>query len=237
MTYIQPLILFASTVALLGLMRVSPGRGRRLALTGVLGFLLLSWPPVDWLLSRPLELPFPVARFSPSPDLEAIVVLGSGVQTPACERPYLLPDGDTFARCEHAAWMYRQRPSVPVLACGGGPVAVMMRELLQRAGVPENMIWLDLLSRSTHENAKYGARILRAHGVRRIALVVEAQSMLRAQACFRKEGFAVTPAPSDFRTFGPWRNELMPNWQTIRRNEITLHEFVGYAWYRLRGWV
>jgi uncharacterized SAM-binding protein YcdF (DUF218 family) len=112
-----------------------------------------------------------------------------------------------------------------------------MRELLRRAGVPESAIWSDPLSHSTHEHAVNGAKILRSRGIRRIALVVEAQSMLRAEACFRKEGLSVVPAANDFRTFGPWRNELIPNWQTIRRNEITLHEALGLAWYRLRGWI
>jgi uncharacterized SAM-binding protein YcdF (DUF218 family) len=235
-TYTQPLILLASIVALIGLARVKPGRGRMLALAGVLGFLLISWPPMDWLLSRPLEMHYPVRRFTPGPELQAIVVLASGAEHANYERPYILPDSDTFARCEHAAWIYRQRP-VPVLACGAGPVSVIMRDLLRRAGVPETMIWTDQLSLSTHQNAVYGARILRDHGIQQIALVVEAQSMLRAEACFRKEGIAVTPAPSDFRTFGPWHDELLPNWQTIRRNEITLHETVGLVWYRLRGWI
>jgi uncharacterized SAM-binding protein YcdF (DUF218 family) len=112
-----------------------------------------------------------------------------------------------------------------------------MRELLRRAGVPENMIWTEERSRSTHENAMYGTAILRQHGVEHIALVVEAQSMPRAAACFRKEGLNVTPAPSDFRTWGPLRDELVPNWKALRRNEITLHEVLGLAWYRLRGWI
>jgi uncharacterized SAM-binding protein YcdF (DUF218 family) len=236
MTYTQPLILLVSVIALIGLARVKPGRGRLLAFSGVFGMLLISWPPIDWLVSRPLEMSYPVRRFRPTSDIQAIVVLASAAEHPHFERPYVLPDADTFARCEHAAWIYRQMPA-PVLACGAGPVAVIMRDLLLRAGVPESMLWTEQLSRSTHENAVYGGRILRQHGVQRIALVIEAQSMRRAEDCFRKEGFAVVPAPSDFRTFGPWQNELIPNWQTIRRNEITLHETLGLAWYRLHGWI
>src|SRR5581483_6389830 len=126
-------------------------------------------------------------------------------------------------------------------ACGNpggtGLAGRTMRELLRRAGVAENMIWTEEGSRSTHENAVFGAEILRKHGIQRIVLVVDAQSMPRAEACFRKEGMIVSPAPSEFRTFGPWSEELIPNWKALRTNEITLHEVMGLAWYRLKGWI
>jgi uncharacterized SAM-binding protein YcdF (DUF218 family) len=112
-----------------------------------------------------------------------------------------------------------------------------MRELLVASGVPETMIWTEELSRSTHENALYGTRVLRLHGISRIALVVEAQSMVRAAACFRKEGIVVVPAPSDFREFGPLADEVLPSWKAIKRNEISAHELLGLLWYRIRGWV
>jgi uncharacterized SAM-binding protein YcdF (DUF218 family) len=112
-----------------------------------------------------------------------------------------------------------------------------MRDLLRQKGIPENMIWVEGNSRSTHENAVFGAAILRAHDITRIVLVVDAQSMPRAAACFRKEGLAVTEAPCNLRYLGPWREELLPHWNAIRRNEITLHESLGFAWYWIRGWI
>lgn len=241
MTYIQPLLLIFLTTALVGLLAVRPRKGKYIALSGVLGILLISWPPLDWLFSRPLAARYPVRPFVPPPNLEAIVVLGSAVEPPQFEQPYPLPDDQTFRRCEHAAWIYRRYGPLPVLASEGRPYrgwsGGLMRELLLRAGVAGDMIWMEQESRSTHENATFGARILRSHGVKRIALVVDAQSMPRAAACFRKEGFDVTPAPVDFRTWGPLSDELFPNWHAIQRNEITLHEVLGLAWYRLRGWI
>src|SRR5207248_2407782 len=120
-----------------------------------------------------------------------------------------IPDQETYERCEFAGWLYKNRQPLPVLA-SAGQAAIPMHELLRRAGVPEDMIWIEERSRSTHENAVYGAEILRQHGIHSIALVVEAQSMLRAEASFRKLGFEVLPAPSDFRDFGPLSEELMP---------------------------
>lgn len=242
MTYTKPLILLFSILALIGLARLRHCKGSLISKVGVIGLMLVSWPPVDWLLSRPLEAPYAVRPYQAA-DVQAIVVLSSTVRPPRYERPFPIPDRDTYERCEFAAWIYKHSRPLPVLACGGRPNpraqpdSVTMRQLLLRAGVPETMIWTEELSRSTHENAVYGAEILRKHGVSAIALVVEAQSMRRAEACFRKQGIGVAPAPSAFRDFGPWPEELIPSSGAIARNEITLHEVAGLGWYWLRGWI
>jgi uncharacterized SAM-binding protein YcdF (DUF218 family) len=99
------------------------------------------------------------------------------------------------------------------------------------------MIWLEEKSRSTHDNAVFSAAILRRHNVAKALLVVEAQSMRRAEACFRKAGIDVLPAPSARRRIGPFFRELTPTWRAINRNEITLHELLGLAWYWAHGWI
>jgi uncharacterized SAM-binding protein YcdF (DUF218 family) len=242
MTYIQPLILLFSAMALIGLVRHRRCEGALLPMVGTLALLLLAWHPVAWVLSRPLEARYPV-RPPQSTGARAIVVLSSSVDPPHFERPYPLPDQETYRRCETAAWLFRQAEPVPVLVSGGlgpgieQPYSATMSELLQRAGVPKSMIWIEQRSRSTHENAVYTAEILRKHDVSRIVLIVDAQSMPRAAACFRKEGIDVIPAPSSFIEFGPLADDLIPSWRGIRDNEITLHESVGLMWYWLRGWI
>jgi uncharacterized SAM-binding protein YcdF (DUF218 family) len=240
MTYTQPLILLLAAAVIAGVATLPRSKGRRVALASLFGLFLLSWPPVDLLLGLPLEWSsYPVRPFNPPPGIQAIVVLGSSAQPPRYERPYTSPDIDTFRRSEHAAWIYRSFGPLPVLACEGPhwQKQSLMRELLRRAGVADNMIWVENRSRSTHENAVFGAAILREHAIERVALVVEAQSMLRAAASFRKQGITVVEAPSEFRTLGRWNKELIPSWHAIRRNENTLHEALGLAWYRLRGWI
>jgi uncharacterized SAM-binding protein YcdF (DUF218 family) len=229
-------------IAFVGVIRRQNGNGYGSALLGLMGLALLSWPPVDWLLGRPLEGRYPVRPFEDS-SLQAIVVLSSAVHAPDFERPYPLPDEETQNRCAMAAWLHHRYQNAPVLACGGAgksgdqPFSVVMRELLNRSGVPESMIWTEERSHSTHENARFGAGILRQHGIMRIALVVDAKSMPRAAACFRKEGITVLPAPCSFRELGSLSEELLPAWGAIRRNEATLHETLGFAWYWLHGWV
>jgi uncharacterized SAM-binding protein YcdF (DUF218 family) len=241
MTYIQPLLFIFLIAASIGLMRPRQGKRSVLANLGVLGILLLSWPPVDWLLSKTLEARYPIQPF-PSAPAQAIVVLSSAANPAIYQRPYPLPDKETYQRCDFAAWLYKNWQPLPILVAGGKgakgnqAVSVTMRQLLQRDRVPESMIWTEEGSSSTHENAVFGAKILRQHGISRIALVVEARSMPRAAACFRKEGITVIPAPCEFREFESL-GEFIPSWKAIKRNEETLHETVGLAWYWLRGWI
>jgi uncharacterized SAM-binding protein YcdF (DUF218 family) len=246
MSYTEPLLTLFFLLGLLGAVSLPKCRGKTLVAAGLLGLLTVSWPPLDWLFSRPLEMWYPVRPFPASP-ADAIVVLSSGVDTPHYERPFPLPDKDTYTRCRFAVWLYQHWKSLPVLACGGRgtqpaeggapPFAESMREVLTAAGVPNSSIWTEDRSRSTYENALYGAEILRSRGVSRIVLVVEAQSMVRAAACFRKQGIEVVPAPSDFRQWGPLSEEVFLSWKAVRRNEITLHEMLGLLWYRLHGWI
>ncbi len=238
-TYTQPLLAILSIIALAGL----GFRKRSVERVALAGFLLVSWPPAEWLLSRPLEAPYPVRPFRCPAGVQAIVVLSSTADAPGPARPFPLPDRATFSRCEFAAWVQKNRPDLPVLASGGfggghqPPLAETMRELLRRDGVPETMIWTEDRSRNTHESAVYCAGILRSRGIREIALVVEARSMYRAAACFRKQGVTVVPAPSAFREWDTLGRELLPGWRAIARNELTLHEIAGIIWYRLNGWI
>jgi len=241
MTYLEPLLVVFIAIALAGLLAVRSQRAKYIALAGVLGILFISWPPVDWLLAQPIQSQFPLRPFQPPRGLQAVVVLGSSIAPAGYERPYPRPDWATYDRCEYTAWIYRQYGLLPVMVCEGfqrtAKGAQTMRTLLVRAGVDEKMIWSEQRAGSTLYNAVYGGEILRAHGVKKIALVVDVQSMPRAAACFRKQGFDVTPAPMEFRTWGPLQEELLPSWKSIRRNEIALHEWLGLAWYRWHGWI
>lgn len=243
MTYTQPLLTTFLLIAAAALLTGRAGLRKTLALTGVCGLFLVSWPPLDWLFSRPLEARYTIRPFAASPGLQALVVFSEQVEPPHFERPYSLASGDTYERCLYAAWIYRRYGPLPVVVSGGatGPgfpaAALTMRDILTGNGVAANMVWTEEQSKTTHENALDSAVILRQHGISRVALVVDATSMPRATACLRKLGIEVSPAPSNFRQWGPLREEILPGWKAIRRNENTLHEMLGLIWYRVRGWI
>ena len=243
MSYIQPLLTIVLAILVAGVWRcwTSEGKRMRLLVGGVLALFLLSWPPAAWLLSLPFDGWYS-PRALPIGEAQAIVVLASGVLPPVPQRPFPLPDLGTYERCQYAAWLYKNWRPLPVVACGGSshnqePSAAAMRRILQAAGVPESMIWIEGRSHSTYENALYGAELLRAKGVRHVALVTEAYHMLRAEKCFRKQGLSVTPAPCGFHTLEVRFDGLIPGWRAIYQDERTLHEAVGLAWYWIRGWI
>ena len=60
--------------------------------------------------------------------------------------------------------------------------------------MPESQVWIADKSRSTYENAKYGAELVKGRGISRIVLVTDAYHMPRAEGCFRKQGLSVAPA-------------------------------------------
>jgi uncharacterized SAM-binding protein YcdF (DUF218 family) len=183
-----------------------------------------------------LEGRYAVQPFVQMAGLEALVVLSEGVEPANIERPYPLASQNTTQRCLYAAWIYRRYGERPVLV-SGGRYALTMRDILVRNDVAESSVWIEEKSQSTRENAVYSAEILRRHGVSRVALIVDATSMPRAAACFRKLGIEAIPAPSKFRDFGRLSDEFLPNWKAIRQNEDTLHEMLGLLWYWMRGWI
>jgi uncharacterized SAM-binding protein YcdF (DUF218 family) len=238
-TYSQPILAVCFLLAVIGWIRLRR-RGRYgTLLAAFLLLFLASWPPADWLLSRPLEARYHIRPFASEP-VDAIVVLSASVEPPHYERPFALPGSGTVERCAYAAWIHQRWPNLPVLACGGGtplPASRAMAELLREKGVPESLIWTEERSTSTYQNALYGAEILKRHGIRRVALVVDAKSMPRAEACLRKQGIMVVPAPSSFTQWEAKIGDLLPDWRAVRRNEETLHETLGLTWYWIRGWI
>jgi uncharacterized SAM-binding protein YcdF (DUF218 family) len=240
MSYLQLLLLVCLSVSAAGYLRIRDRPRPRLLSAGLLALFLLSWPPAEWLFSRPLEIWYPLRPFPANSHPEAIVVLGGTSSPPTYQRPFALADRDTFQNVSMAAWLHSRLPNVPILACEGShrpyTYPSPMYEFLKNAGIPGDLLWLESSSRNTHENALYGAAILRAHGIAHITLVTDAQSMPRALACFRKLGFDVAAAPSDFSELD-FGEDLLPGWKAIERNERTLHELLGLAWYRVRGWI
>jgi uncharacterized SAM-binding protein YcdF (DUF218 family) len=241
MTYTEPLLALTVIVSFMGLLLLPHRRGRRLLWMGLISLFLVSWAPADWLFAQVLEWPYRAVR-RPDGPAQAIVILSSHVEPSSSATPFAMPDDLTFARCRYGAWLYRQWRPLPVFVSGGGSnndgsYARAMAQLVEAEGIPKAEIVLEEKSRNTHENAVFTARLLRERGFHTIVLVTEADSMLRAEKCFHKEGMTVVPAPFRHRTLGYDFADLLPSWQAVRRNERTLHELGGLAWYKLRGWI
>lgn len=220
----------------------STGRGSRFGKAVAVLLFLFCWTPLSMLALRAVQSSY--SRQPPQDqDAGAIVVLAGTVHDPFAPLPVPLLGHNTYERSRYAAWLHKEWRSLPVLASGGSPRAAQhqadsyaMREFLIHQDVAPSMIWVEDRSRSTAENASYSAAILNSKGIRKIVLVTDVVHMRRAQKCFEKLGFSVIPAPCGFRPvyeFEP--HDALPDWRAISWNEEMLHEFLGLAWYWVRG--
>jgi uncharacterized SAM-binding protein YcdF (DUF218 family) len=246
-TYVEPALPLLLLIGFWGLLRAwRQHRTRRPwpETIALIGITFLSMKVGAWALSRPLEGGYHRNPF-PQEDADAIVVLAGTVSPPVQGRPYSLPAQDTYRRLQHTLWLFRHWKPLPILVSGGitdsavmrAPHSETMRRVLESEGIPSAMIWTESQSTNTHENARYGSEVLKAHGVSRIVLVTEATSMPRAARSFQKFGIDVVPAPARYIQLSGDYTDFLPSWTPIAQNGETVHELVGLVWYKLRGWI
>jgi uncharacterized SAM-binding protein YcdF (DUF218 family) len=218
---------------------------RRLVLVVLVPFLLfgvLSLPAVGHLAVGSLEWRYPPQSNEPG-DAGAIVVLSGYARPPSETVPEVELGSDTMLRCLHAVRLYKAKPR-PILVSGGradakGPsLARSMRDFLAGQGVKEEDLLMDEEARNTYENALLSGEILSRLGFSRIVLVTSAFHMQRSERCFRAQGFQVVTSACDYRAVrAAWSpcDFLLPSPHSIGGVEIAVHEWLGTAWYWLRG--
>lgn len=195
-------------LALLGVLIALRRRGLGLALAtfGIVAALLLSTNGFALVLARHLMPPVAAATPQQVREVEAIVVLGGGVESQAPEYGVAQPGEQALQRLRYGAWLAR-KTGKPLAFAGGVGWAAAGMQTESEGAVARRVLqedyglavrWVDDQSRDTAENAARMAELLRRDKVRRIALVTDATHMARAVAAFRGAGFEVVPAPTDF---------------------------------------
>lgn len=227
-------------LALLGLWWARRARalGLAVAAAALLGLLALSTGVAAHALIRTLE-PAPLADAAAA-HAQAIVILGGGRNRGAPEWGGETVRTTTLQRLRFGARLARAT-GLPVLVAGGKPgggrraEADLMRDLLRdELGVAPR--WVEAASETTEENARFSAAWLRSAGIERVLLVTEAWHMERARLAFERHGLKVTAAPTGYLGQAPFRLlHLVPNAESLRIAHLALREWLGIAWYRLRG--
>jgi len=178
----------------------------------------------------------------------AIVLLGGGMAPylPAHRHPQTNASGD---RVLHAARLWKV-DLAPVIVATGGYITLMTdapgteadlyaRLLIDLFGVPDSAVIRMGRSRTTHEDAVLTAKLFEERGLKKdILLVTTASHMPRAAALFRKQGFSVQIAPTDFRgdtepAFKFYR--LLPSGAALSETTAAMHEIIGTWAYRAMG--
>jgi uncharacterized SAM-binding protein YcdF (DUF218 family) len=219
-------------------------RSLLLVIVPFVALVLLSTQPIEHLLLGTLE--WQNRPLAARPDnTQAIVVLASAARPPNRWRLQAELDDRSIYRCLCAKALYHQGKACPVLLSGGmndpseagPPNATVMRDFLVDLGVKESDLIVEDVSRSTYENAVECHKLLQARGITRIVLVTDAVHMVRAAASFRRLALEVVPAACHHQatTYTFDLAGLVPDPNCARNCQRVWHEWVGLAWYWIRG--
>jgi uncharacterized SAM-binding protein YcdF (DUF218 family) len=190
----------------------------------------------------------------PVPIADCILVLSGGVDSQIPPRP-TIEIGEAGDRILYSAHLYRNGKA-PLIICAGGSgtggirprsYAEDMAELLQTLNVPQEVIILETKSENTHEHSQNLMPIFQQRGFKKILLVTSAMHMTRSIGVFKKQcpGIEFIPAPTDFRctekqTITPWYRKLVaaiPTPKNLLNFSEVMHEYLGIAYYKMRGWL
>ncbi|MEE9274763.1 MAG: YdcF family protein, partial [bacterium] len=147
------------------------------------------------------------------------------------------PTEVSIRRTVRAAQLYHEGRAPLLLFSTGGTTyahlseAAAMARFARSLGVPPKAILLEEKSRNTEENARFTAALLRERGIARILLVTDPIHMRRARDSFRAQGIGVDIAPTTkIRRLG----SRVGGWNLFVKG---MHEYIGIAFYRLRGFL
>jgi len=202
-------------------------------------------------ITRELEGRFPPP--DPVPTADAILVLSGGVFGKTPPRPSI-EIGDAGDRLLYGASLFKQGRAPQIFCTGnvatGGiaprPASEDMAELLTILGIPSSAIVTEVRSENTHDHAVELCPMLQSRGIDRVLLVTSAMHMPRAMGVFARGCPAISfiAAPTDFRV--PYQvptawyrraTELLPTPRSLLDFSDAAHEYLGIAYYTLRGWM
>jgi uncharacterized SAM-binding protein YcdF (DUF218 family) len=239
----------ALVLALLGVVVQWRGRWR---LGSVLILFALAWlwvwsmPVTSDALRGSLERRYPNIAVAEVPRADAVVVLG-GAFTADASWPYPSASG-SVDRYWHAARLYHAGRAGRVLLSGGrdphrpaNPTEAQSGALfLIDMGVPAEHLILDNEARTTQQHVEKIAQLLEEHGLKSFLLVTSATHMRRAEAVFRAGGLDPIPVATDFSVVTDpvvKVRRYLPSVGGLMGSTCAVHEYVGYWFYRLRGWI
>lgn len=191
---------------------------------------LLSTPLISSLLVKELEGAYTLPE---NPAGDVIIMLGGGAfgDVPDIDGMGVLTSIPS-SRLLTALRLHR-RLGLPILLSGGqvyqntGNESEIARRVLLSLGVSPESIIVENKSRTTGQNARFSAEILRARGLVHPILVTSAAHMERAVLNFAKNGVEVTAYPTDYlsgkmTTFH--YNYLAPSAEALYDTTVVLRE-------------
>ena len=225
--------------------RDRPRAGRTLSALALLALVLSCWTSGPEALLRSLEARYPAPDEGNFQHYQGIVVLGGALSSPELwQAHHQVGLNDQAERMTEAVALMRRHPHLRLLFTGGNAKisgegaseAERAKVLLDALGVDPSRVLYESGSRNTFENALLSASLPGVDKTRPWVLLTSAFHLPRAMGVFEHAGWNVTAWPVDYRTTAhdSWFDFSLHNgpstWQ------LALHEWLGYAAYRLPGW-
>lgn len=173
--------------------------------------------------------------------VQAIFVFAGGLEGEGDEAPL---GTESRERLHTALVIAAQQPRAR-LVFSGAPrrrervgAGERMAQEAQRLGLPLERILIEPRARNTHENATYCLALAREHGWTRVGLVTSAVHAWRSRLALEKVGLVpqvmATPLPHHVK-FDPL--DALPEAGALVTTTSVVHELIGLAYYRCRGWI
>ena len=211
-------------------------------------YVLASLHPLSHRLSGALAGHFrPFTRDAVPPGRTAIVLLGSGAFTVTdwSGRQQSLIDTIGAERTLEAARIFGLLNDAWIISSGGEidpedpdeTAGTTMKQTLIGLGIPADRILFEDRSKTTRDEAVIVAEMLAPLAPASVVLVTSGFHMRRSLAVFRSVGINAIPAiareaPHD----DSWMVTYLPSRWALEETHFAIHELLGLAYYRLRGW-
>ena len=233
-------------VALILLKKGKQSLGRAFVLLSFIYLYVMATPIVGKGLYGRVESNYPPIPVDRVPNANCMIVLGGVVEAPAPPR-IDIEFNDSVDRVHKAAELFHAGKAPYVVVTGGNQPwstvrtseAELIRDLLVKWKVPEEVIMLEASSRNTRENALYTKNLLDSIHCENSLLITSAAHMPRSVAAFRSVGIDATPVSTDVRVADTDRLTVMdflPSAKALKMSSDALREIVGQWVYELRGW-
>ena len=196
-----------------------------------------------------LERPYANQNLTNLPHCDAVVMLG-GTLTASSGDVLGFDLGEAADRIITAVEVFSQKKADTLVLGGGWGKSpdgstwsegdVLMPWLAKQGVTGTNYLRLRNCA-NTHEEAIEVAALAKERRWQRIVLVTSGYHMKRASGLFAKVSVPFEPVACDFIGLSSLENEkrfrLFPELGKFHHLELFLHEWIGWHYYRLRGWV
>ena len=198
-----------------------------------------------------LERPYQNQSLDKTPSCDAIVMLG-GVLDASSGDMVGFDFGEAADRVVTAVELFRKNKADTLILGGGGgtrrhPTGERWREgdvlkpwLSSWGFAVTNVFHLGDCSNTRDEAVKVAA-LVKERNWRRVILVTSGYHMKRAAGLFVQAGIPFEPVACDLTGLSSLENQrrfsIAPELGRFHHLELFVHEWIGWSYYRLRGWV